>query len=545
LDGNTAIANILKQEGTEYVFCYPANSLIEAAAIAGIRPILARTERTLVNMADGYTRVLNGQKNGIVITQRGPGSENAFPGIAQAYSDGVPVLFMPGGFEIDRLGVPPLFWAVDNYRAVTKWQAVITSTGRISEVMRRAFTHLRYGRPSPVLVEVPREVGSDEVQEEALNYWPVKRVRTAGDPEAVREAVRLLLSARNPVIHAGQGVLWSQAWEELRQFAELLQVPVLTTNPGKSAFPEDHPLSLGAGCGTAPKAVFHFLKKADLVFGVGCSFTKSQYNIRVPDGKTMVQVTVDERDVNKDYPIAQAVIGDVKLVLEQLMEEARRQMKASGWQPNDKVASEIRKVKEEWLSEWMPRLTSNETPINPYRVIWDLMHTVDRTKTIVTHEAGHPRDQMLPFFETIIPRGYLGWGKSTHLGYSMGLAMGAKLGAPDKLVVNIMGDAAIGMSGMDIETSVRERIPILTIIFNNGGMGGYSRALPTALAKYGISRLGGNYAKLAEALGAYAERVEHPDEIVPAIKRAQKKVEAGQTVLLEMITKEEPVFSRY
>jgi thiamine pyrophosphate-dependent acetolactate synthase large subunit-like protein len=172
------------------------------------------------------------------------------------------------------------------------------------------------------------------------------------------------------------------------------------------------------------------------------------------------------------------------------------------------------------------------------------MHTVDREKTIVTHDSGSPRDQMSPFFEAISPRGFIGWGKSTQLGYGFGLAMGAKLAAPDKLAVNVMGDAAFGMVGLDFETAVRERIPILTIVNNNSGMGIYGPdRFPTAAREYGTGRLSGNYAQVAKAMGGYSERVEKPEEIVPAIRRAQQVVASGEPALLEVITSLEPAFS--
>ena len=273
MEGNTALANILKMEGTEYLFCYPANTLIEAAAIAGIKPIMSRTERTTVNMADGYTRVLNGRRTGVVVTQYGPGTENAFGGIAHAYSESVPILVLPGGSPRGKIGQPPDFSAVENYRGITKWLGQINQANRIPELMRRAYTHLRSGRPGPVLLEVPRDVGSEEISEEEFNYRTVKGIRSAGDPGDVADAVRAILAAKIPVIYAGQGVLWAEASQELQEFAELVDTPVITTNTGKSCFPENHPLSAGVAARTMTRTARHFLDKSDLVFGIGCSFT--------------------------------------------------------------------------------------------------------------------------------------------------------------------------------------------------------------------------------------------------------------------------------
>jgi acetolactate synthase-1/2/3 large subunit len=355
----------------------------------------------------------------------------------------------------------------------------------------------------------------------------------------------MLLGARRPVIQAGQGVLYAEAWEELRQLAELTQVPVMTTQAGKSAFPEDHLLALGTRSGSTTGPVAHFLQEADLIFGIGCSFTRIHFGAALFSDKILVQCTNDDQDFNKDYAIDHAVIGDAKLVLGQLIEEVKGLIAPQQRVENPVPAAEVQEVKSKWLNEWMPRLTSDEVPINPYRVVWDLMHTVDRRNTIVTHDSGSPRDQTIPFYEAVSPRGFLAWGKSTQLGFSLGLAIGAKLAAPEKLSVNIMGDYAFGSVGLDLDTAVRERIPILTIVLNNSAMGIYSpERFPTANDIYGTKFLSGNYAQIGEALGCYSERVDRPEEVVPAIQRAQSAVSQGQPALLEIITKEERVFSQ-
>lgn len=482
--------------------------------------------------------------------QQGPGIENAFPGVAQAFADSVPILLLPAGVARRQEDIPPNFQAVQNYSGITKWVAQINFADRVPEMMRRAFTLLRSGKPGPVMLEVPTDVASEEFDGAGFHYTPVRGAKTAGDSRDVEGAVKALLSAENPVIHVGQGVLYACATDELREFAELVSAPVMTTMAGKSAFPENHPLSIGTGGYTGTQMVGHFWRKSDLVFGIGCSFSKSVFAAPIPAGRVMVQVTIDEFDINKEYSIDYAIIGDAKLVLRQLIDEFKEQAGQGRRKGSEEVAGEIKAVKEAWLSEWMPLLTSHEVPINPYRVIWDLMHTVDRTRAIVIHDSGNPRDQMLPFYEALIPRGYIGWGKSTHLGYSLGLAMGAKLAEPEKLVVNVMGDAAFGMSGMDFETAVRETIPILTIVLNNSALGGYEKHMPVATERYGTKFLSGDYAKVAEGLGGYSEKVEKPSEIIPAMQRAKKMVDCGsarptgQPALLEMITKEEPNFSK-
>jgi acetolactate synthase-1/2/3 large subunit len=209
------------------------------------------------------------------------------------------------------------------------------------------------------------------------------------------------------------------------------------------------------------------------------------------------------------------------------------------------VAQEIAAVRDDWLAQWRPKLTSAETPLSPYRVIWDLLHTVDVTNTIITHDAGSPRDQLSPFWVATEPLSYIGWGKTTQLGYGLGLAMGAKLARPDKLCINVWGDAAIGFTGMDFETAVRERIPILSVLLNNFSMAIELPIMKIATEKYRSTDISGHYADMARAFGGYGERVTEPGEIVPAIERAVRHTQEGTPALLEFITAKEISYSLF
>jgi acetolactate synthase-1/2/3 large subunit len=544
MQGVDAVAEILKREGTEFLFCFPAQPLIEACAVAGIRPILCRQERAGMAIADGFSRTTNGKRIGVFAMQQGPGSENSFPGAAQAFSDNVPILLLPGGEPTSRSFIQPGFSAVDNYRNVTKWLAQINHVDRIPELMRRAFYQLRTNRTGPVLLEVARDVWTSELDGE-LDYTPVRGNRFGPDPQEVKEVADVLLKAKRLVVHAGQGVMYAEATDELEELAELLQAPVMTTMPGKSGFPENHPLALGASAVSTTKQISHFLHEADVVFGIGCSFTRTSYGKTIPPGKVMVHSTNNPADVNKDYKADYGLIGDAQLVLRGLIDQIKAQTNGAGNRGDGTVAEEVQAVKREWLDEWMPELTSDEVPINPYRILWDLMHNVDRANTIITHDAGSPRDQMVPFWECVAPRTYMGWGKSTQLGHGLGITMGAKLAEPDKLCINVMGDAAIGMVGMDLETAARNKIGILTIVWNNGAMAIERKTMPFAIEEYGSHTQGGNYRDVAKALGGWGVRVEKPDEFVPALKQAIGITKTGQPALIECITKEGFDFSRY
>ncbi len=534
---SAAIAQILKREGVEFLIGYPVNPIIEAAAVADIRTIMVRQERTGLHMADAVSRVTSGEKIGVFTMQSGPGTENAFGGVAQAYGESVPIVVLPGGYPRAINNLPPNFSAYLNFQHVAKWVEQVNLATVVPDALRRAFTQVRNGRPRPAVIEIPSDVYGEEIPE-PLGYVPAPRYRFGPDARDVEAVAASLIAAKRPVIYAGQGVHYAKAWPELAALAELLEAPVTTSLEGKSAFPETHPLSLGSGGRAMPKAVHHFLQESDLIFGIGCSFTRTNFGIQFPTGKTFIHATLDPADINKDIPAAQVLVGDAKLTLEMLLAAVKDRLKkprglASG------VSAEIARVNGEWMATWMPKLTADRAPLSPYRVIWDLIHTLDVANTIITHDAGSPRDQLSPFWPATTPLSYIGWGKTTQLGYGLGLAMGAKLAHPEKTCVNVWGDAAIGFTGMDFETAVRERIPILSILLNNFCMAIELPIMQTATEKYRSTDISGDYAAMARAFGGYGERVTEPQEIVPAIKRGLASTREGVPALIEFITEKE------
>ncbi|MBG03987.1 MAG: hypothetical protein CMM59_07910 [Rhodospirillaceae bacterium] len=531
-----AISEILKREGVEIVIGYPVNHILEFAARADIRPVIVRQERIGLHMADAISRMTSGKKIGVFLMQHGPGAENAFGGVAQAYGESVPILVMPMGYARNIAHTDPQFNSVLNFKHVTKSTEPVTNVQDIPDIMRRAFTQLRNGRGRPVLIEVPTDIFGEDFEGE-IDYTPVYTTRSAPDPEAVKSAAKVLMEAKRPVIYAGQGVHYAEAWPQLKELALLMGSPVTTSLEGKSAFPENHPLSLGSGGRSMPRTVHEFLQNSDVIFGIGCSFTSTNFGVTMPKGKTIVHATLDPTDLNKNQVSQHALVGDAALTLDALIAE----MKAQGQTPpnTSAVEKEIADMKAAWMAEWMPKLTCPDAPLNPYRVLWDLNNTVDRPNTIITHDAGSPRDQISPFWESITPLSYIGWGKTTQLGYGLGLAMGAKLACPDKLCINVWGDAAIGFTGMDFETAVRERIPILSILLNNFSMAIELKVMPVSTEKYRSTDISGDYAAMARAFGGYGERVTAPEDIIPAIKRGIEQTENGTPALLEFITSKE------
>jgi acetolactate synthase I/II/III large subunit len=538
-------AEIIKREGTPYLLAYPLNALTESCAAAGIRPIIVRQERIGLHMADCISRQTSSDTVGVFCMQVGPGCENSFGAVAQAYSEGVPLVIMPGGYARATSFVRPNFNATLNYQHITKSCELITTPEMIVPAMRRAFTMARNGRPGPVLLEVPGDLWNQEVPG-VLDYTPVKRARYAPDPAAIDAAAEVLINAKRPLIYAGQGVHYAKAWPELRQVVDLLEAPICTSLEGKSAIPESHPLALGSGGVSMPRPVFDHVQNADVVCGVGVSFTATGFGIHFPTrNKVFIHNTVDPMEINKNIPTDHALIGDAKLTLAMLHEALKDRL---GGKPRGLAAqraADIKQAHQAWVAEWMPLLTSEDKPLSPYRVIWDLLQVADVPNTIVTHDAGSPRDELSPFWRPVTPLSYIGWGKTTQLGYGLGLAMGAKLAHPDKLCVNMWGDAAIGMTGMDFETAVRNRIPIMTILFNNHAMAMEIPHMEVSTLKYHSTDISGNYADWARALGGYAERVTDADQVTHALLRGIAATKEGHPAFLEFMTTKHKVYSTF
>ena len=210
------IAKILKAEGIEFFTCFPMNPILDAAAVIGIRPIVVRNERVALNMADGFTRMTSGRRIGVSVVQYGPGSENAFPGVAEAFSDSTPILCLAGANERSTLGVAPNFNSGRSYRPITKWCETVTDVERIPLMMQRAFSLLRSGKGGPVVLEFPQDIMMAEFPEAGFNYIPTQPSRPSPDRVGIKALMDIILRAKMPVIYAGQGVIYAEAWEELR-----------------------------------------------------------------------------------------------------------------------------------------------------------------------------------------------------------------------------------------------------------------------------------------------------------------------------------------
>jgi acetolactate synthase I/II/III large subunit len=539
MNGNELIARILQREGVEWIACFPNNPLIEAAAKIGIRPVAFRHERGAVMAADGFSRTSDRKKFGVVAVQSQAGAENALGGIAQAYADNIPILVLPGGVNTDQIAVRPNYSAVRNYEGITKSVEAVYKPDDIVAAMRRAFSALRNGTPGPVVVELTADVCAQEVPEGALErYSPPPMALQAPDPAGVTAAVDALLGAKDPVLWAGGGVLLADATAELKELAELTATPVFCTMQGKSAFDERHPLSLGAGGMTTTAPAAAWLKTTDLLLAIGSSLTRTPYGQRVPRDAVLVHNTNNPDEIGKDENVDIALPGDAKLTLQALITELGRRKKKATKTATTKITARVAQAHAEWNAIWKVALTSSAQPLSYYRVIAELNSTLDQDNSIVTHDAGAPRDCLVPFYAATTPHSYVGWGKTTHLGFGIPLAIGAKMAHPDKFCLNVMGDGAFGMSGTDIETASRSGLAITTVLLNNGNMATYPHNSPmdptTARTEFGVTQMQGDYAMIATGMGAEGITVKSARELKAALKKAQKLNAQGKTVLIDV-----------
>ncbi|MFH1178922.1 MAG: thiamine pyrophosphate-dependent enzyme [Candidatus Bathyarchaeota archaeon] len=536
------LVKILKQEGIKHVCTFPTSHINNAVGEEGApRLFMVRDERYAVSVADAIGRLSNGKQIAACTVMGGvnaAGTEMAYGAMAEAYEDSVPLLCLTDGIPPNVLG-RERYSIQEGFKSVTKWIGYINQAERVPEYMRRAFTELRTGRPSPVLLEVPRELGDYSVED--YPYTPVKGWRSMGDPADVEKAVKALKHAEKPLLWVGHGVFSADAVDELKRFAELAQLPVLTTLKAKSSFPEDHELSIGVRGEPAER----FLKNADLVLTVGVGYTPCGFMHAIPDAmhKKIIQVTNDPHDLNRDYAVDHAILGDAKLVLGQLTSEV---IKQGAPKRNEALINEIEDAKRVKMEKYGPLMESSDKPINPYRVYAELMNALDLQKSLVTHESGNTRDQLSTVYESKIPHGFLGWGNVTTLGYGLAGALGAKLVYPDWQVVSVTGDAGVGYQMGNWETMTRYGMGITTVHINNDGFGGYGPGFwgkghsPYTYELTPSTKL--STAKVAEALGIESERVDDPDEVAGALKRALKANSANKPYLLEVICSKYPVY---
>ena len=540
IDVGTGIARILKAEGVDWVSTFPVCKVNNSLGREGVPMVMMRDDRYAVAVADAFSRITGGTKIGVCTFQGGvnaAGLQVAFAGMAQAFEDGSPVLCITDGISAGDTENSQ-FDVTAALKSVTKWYGHLDKPERLPEFMRRAFTMLRSGRPGPVVIAIPDP--NLQYDDTTDPYIPVKGSKSMPDPADVSGAIDLLLKAENPLIYAGEGVIYAGASAELTEFAELVNTPVVSTLKAKGAFPENNPLFVGV----RGDQVNEYLNKCDLLFAIGSSLSPGRFSHGVPNAvnKTIVHCTIDELHINKIYPTAQAVIGDAKFSRQALISDA----KAKGGRPAGNVAAEVKTSRDTAMTKYREAMASNDKPINPYRVYAGLMEALNPLTSFVTHESGNTRDQLSTVYDTLIPRGFLGWGNVSSLGFSFAATIAAKLAHPDKDCVAVTGEAGLGYMLGQLEVALRQQIGITVVHVSNGGFAGYGPGFwgdghdPFTHKVLGYDDV--DMSKVIGELGYHTERVTEPTDVVLALKRAFDVNKSGQPAYIEFICSQFPIY---
>ncbi len=546
IDATVGIARILKQEGVEWVSTFPVCKVNNALGREGVPMVMMRDDRYAVAVADAYSRITGGSRIGVCTVQGGvnaAGLQVAYAGLAQAYEDNSPMLCITDGVG-DRESENSHFDLSASLKSVAKWYGCIDRPERVPEFMRRAFTMLRNGRPGPVIISLPESGG--QYDEAADPYVPVRGWKSVPDPADVSAAVEMLRKAARPLVYAGEGVIYADAVAELKAFVELANVPVITTLKAKGAFAEDHPLFVGV----RGDHTVNYLEQSDLIVAVGSSLSPGRFSHRIPQagGKAIIHVNISEVDVNKVLPTAHALLGDAKFSLQALADELASQTDGKGRAAGDTAAA-IKTAREVELEPYREAMGSGDKPINPYRVYGELMKVLDPRNSFLTHESGNTRDQLSTVYETLIPRGFLGWGNVSSLGFSLGAVVAAKLAHPERPAVAVTGEAGLSYMMGNLEVPVRENLPVTIAHISNGGFAGYGPGFwgeghdPYTHKVMGYDEV--NMAAAIAEFGYHAERVEEPDEVGGALERALAANDSGQSAYIEFVCSQFPVYGAW
>jgi thiamine pyrophosphate-dependent acetolactate synthase large subunit-like protein len=526
LRGEEIIARCFQREGVDTIFFMmggPTGGTAGACLELGMQGIYVRHEQAAAMMAHAYARVTG--KPGICIAPMGPGVANLVTGLANAWADASPIIAIGGS-------APMRGWTLDTFqemdqvpmmKPVVKNAYRVDLGYRIPEYISIAFREALDGKRGPIYLDLPGDILSGKVDEQKIQ-WVEGNYRTdarpAGDPALIRGAVELLAEARQPLILTGSGVFWSGAEKALQDFVEATGIPFFTTPQGRGVIPEDHQRSFPAARSTA-------FREADVVLVIGARANSMLSFLRAPrfsPTAKFINVNVDGREIGHNRAAEIGIIGDARLVLQQLAAEAKGRF--NGNTESTWVAQLAAKHRSN-LERSAPLLHSDKTPIHPLRLCNEVKDVISRDTILVVdgHEILNFARQSIPAFS---PRSSLNAGPHGCMGVGIPFGIGAKVAAPDKPVVVLSGDGAFGWNGMEMDTAIRHKLNIVVVISNNGGFtsrqtGGYvGRDL-------GFQR----YDKMVEALGGYGEFVEQPDGIRPAIERAMK---AGKPALVNVCT---------
>ncbi|MEU7873763.1 thiamine pyrophosphate-binding protein [Dactylosporangium sp. NPDC049140] len=543
--GARVVADMLGGYGVTHIFLVPAILRRTLAELELHHPHIERVvthgEKAAAYMADGYARVSG--RPGVVAAQV-VGALNLAAGLREPFLAGSPVIALTGG-RSPATKFRQVYQEADDlpaFEPVTKFNATVDDAGRFPDMLRHAFRVATTGSPGPVHLQVQGNEGqldTDETDVEPLvepAFAAVPPVRPAPDDESVTAVLRLLAAAARPVIVAGGGVRWSGAGAELVALAEALQIPVATSANGKDTFPGTHPLSLGVAGTYSRECANQAVARADLVCFIGTqagSMTTHFWAVP-PEATPAIQIDIEPSHLGRNYPLRAGVAADARTALTRMLVLAARepQPARSAW------LAEVQCLRADWRSRYREVLTSDAVPIRPERIAAELTSGLPGDAVLVA-DTGHAGMWMAQFHDVTSPdQGYL--RSAGHLGWAFSAGVGAKCAAPDRPVVVFTGDAGLYYHLGEIETAVRRRVNLVTVVNNNHGGNqskrGFDRAYggqPTEQSRELWTYEEVDFARIAGEMGALGLRVDKPGDLAPALDRA---LCAGRPVVIDVHT---------
>ncbi len=536
LSGAEIIIKSLQEEGVDAIFGYPGGQVIpfyDALYDATLKHYLVRHEQGAAHAADGYARATG--KPGVCVATSGPGATNLVTGIATAYMDSIPMIAITGQVPCSMIGKDSFQEAdiTGITLPITKHNFLVDDINDLARIIKESFHIATTGRPGPVLIDVPKNV-----QVESTNYKYPETVSLKGykvtmeaNKAQVKNAVNLIKESRRPVIYAGGGVVNSGASSELYRLAELTSSPVTTTLMGIGSFPETHPLSLGMLGMHGTKAANYAVTDCDLLIAVGARFDdRVTGNIAefAPKAR-IIHIDIDAAEIGKNIRIDVPIVGDVKNVLTELNKKLE-QTESHEW---------YNKIIE--LKDKYPLAYENNGKLKPQFII-EQIYDLTKGEAIITTEVGQNQMWAAQYYKYTKPRSFISSGGLGTMGYGFPAAIGAKVGCPDAVVIDIAGDGSIQMNIQELATAVQYNIPVIVAILNNNYLGMVRQWQELFYdRRYSHTDITGpDFVKLAEAYGAMGIRVTEPGQVKPALKQA---IEAKRPVVIDFVVdREENVF---
>lgn len=538
ITGAEAIARTMAAQGVEHFFHVSGGMFLLFVEVedAGIDLVLTRSEKAAAYMADGYSRIC--YKPGVCYGQAGPGAINLVAGISEAFWTCTPVIALTGSttladlykFQYQELDEMALF------KPVTKWNAEIFQADRAGEIMHDAFIVATSGSPGPVHVNLHYDAANAEAQmpepfgDETYVRYPAKRSRP--DPEDVRAVAGLLAQAHRPVIVAGGGVAISRAWNDVIELAEMLMIPVATTLNGRGTIPDHHPLSIGVVGRYSKSTANRIVGEADVVFFIGSrAGGMATDDWTVPgDGVKVLQLDVESEHIGRNYQAAASMVCDAKLGLHDLITIMKMMMEKPS---RGRYLDEIGAVMREWNDMAEPIMDSDAVPIKPHRVVKEIRNVL-KEEDILLADTGQMGAWTGVLYPILAPgRTYI--RSAGTLGWSLPAAIGAKFAAPERKVLDVIGDGGIFYHVTELETALRCDKPFVTVVFNNITLGMLHYGFAWKYGKKALKSsdfLDVDYGKVARSLGCYGARIERPGELEEAMRSA---FDAGKPAVVDVM----------